>query len=115
MVVRIDPRSPGKSSDSDAFKDPHGHDIGSPSMGGHVGMGRDEGGSFSNRSMPRGGESPDGDHYREKYRPRGGGGGSSDDIPAGSELNDEGTGYAPEDDRDYSDVTVNRNVTSSDR
>ena len=90
---KIDPRSPGKSSQSDDFCDPHGHGVGSPSDGGHVGMGRDDNGGF--KSMSRGGESPDGDAMVDKYRPgRGGGGGSSDEIPSGSELNDDGDGYA---------------------
>jgi hypothetical protein len=93
---KIDPRSPGKSTANDDFCDPHDHGVGSPSMGGHVGMGRDDSGNFSNKSMSRGGESPDGDAMVEKYRPgRGGkGGGSSDEIPSGAELNDEGDGYA---------------------
>ena len=90
---RIDPRSPGKSSQSDDFCDPHGHGVGSPSMGGHVGMGRDDSGGFSNKSLSRGGESEDGDAYVAKYRPRGGGGGSSDDVPSGANLNSDGDGY----------------------
>ena len=92
MIPKIDPRSPGKSSAGDAHCDPHGHDVGSPSDGGHVGMGRDDSGGF--KSMSRGGESPDGDAMVAKYRPGKGGGGSSDSIPSGSELNEEGDDYA---------------------
>ena len=89
---KIDPRSPGKSTAGDEFCDPHGHGVGSPSDGGHVGMGRDDSGGF--KSMARGGESPDGDAMVAKYRPgRGGGGGSSDEIPSGSSLNEDGDGY----------------------
>jgi hypothetical protein len=111
----IDPRKPGASSQSDDFCDPHGHGVGSPSMGGHVGMGRDDDGSFSNKSMSRGGESPDGDDMVAKYRPgRGGGrGGSSDKIPSGASLNDEGDGY---DDSSVDDgYTVNENVVRRSR
>lgn len=94
-MKKIDPKSPGQSTASDDFCDPHGHGVGSPSMGGHVGMGRDDDGNFSNKSMSRGGESPDGDAMVAKYRPgRGKSSGSSDEIPSGSELNDEGDGYA---------------------
>jgi hypothetical protein len=92
-VNKIDPKNPGKSTANDDFCDPHGHGVGNPSMGGHVGMGRDDDGNFSNKGMSRGGSSPDGDEYVSKYRP-GGGGGSSDEIPEGYELNEDGTGYA---------------------
>lgn len=91
-MKKIDPRNPGASTAGDDHCDPHGHGAGSPSMGGHVGMGRDDSGNFSS-NMSRGGESPDGDAMVEKYRPRGGGGRSSDPIPSGSELNDDGDGY----------------------
>jgi hypothetical protein len=91
-MKKIDPRSPGASSAGDEHCDPHGHGVGSPSEGGHVGMGRDDSGGF--KSMSRGGVSEDGDAMVEKYRPGKGGGGSSDEIPAGSELNDDGDGYA---------------------
>ena len=91
-MKKIDPRSPGASTAGDEHCDPHGHGVGSPSSGGHVGMGRDDEGNFS--SMSRGGESPDGEAMVEKYRPgRGGGGRSSNPIPSGSELNDDGDGY----------------------
>jgi hypothetical protein len=89
---RIDPGSPGKSSQTDDFCDPHGHGVGSPSSGGHVGMGRDDDGNFSG-SMSRGGSSPDGEAMVAKYRPRGGAMPDSD-VPVGAELNDEGDGYA---------------------
>jgi hypothetical protein len=87
MVTKIDPRSPGKSSQSDDFCDPHGHGVGSPSDGGHVGMGRDDSGGF--KSMARGGESPDGDAMVAKYRPGRGGGGSSDTIPDTTDYSDD--------------------------
>jgi len=91
-MSKINSSSPGQSSQGDAHCDPHGHGVGSPSDGGHVGMGRDDSGNF--KSMARGGESPDGDAMVAKYRPGRGGGGSSDEIPSGSELNDDGDGYA---------------------
>jgi hypothetical protein len=94
-MKKIDPRSPGASSAGDDHCDPHGHGVGSDSSGGHVGMGRDDGGNFSNSSFSRGGVSEDGDAMVAKYRPgKGGGGGSSDAIPSGSELNEDGDGYA---------------------
>jgi hypothetical protein len=93
-MKKIDSRSPGASSAGDDHCDPHGHGVGSASDGGHVGMGRDDGGNFSNSSFSRGGVSEDGDAMVAKYRPGRGGGGSSDTIPSGSELNDDGTGYA---------------------
>ena len=91
MAPKIDPRSPGKSTAGDEHCDPHGHGVGSPSDGGHVGMGRDDNGGF--RSMARGGVSEDGDAMVAKYRPGKGGGGSSDEIPSGSSLNEDGDGY----------------------
>lgn len=94
-MKKIDPRSPGQSTAGDDHCDPHGHGAGSPSMGGHVGMGRDDSGNFSS-NMSRGGESPDGDAMVEKYRPGrggGGGGGGSYNVPEGSELNADGDGY----------------------
>ena len=91
MQIKIDPRSPGQSSDNDCFKDPHGHGVGSPSDGGHVGMGRDDSGGFS-KAWSQGGKSPDGDAMVAKYKP--GGGGEAKTVDSGSELNDEGDGWA---------------------
>ena len=91
-MKKIDPRNPGASTAGDEYCDPHGHGVGSPSEGGHVGLGRDDSGGF--KSMSRGGESPDGDAMVAKYRPGRGRGGSSDEIPSGSELNEDGDGYA---------------------
>lgn len=90
-MKKIDPRSPGQSSAGDDHCDPHGHGTGNPGMGGHVGMGRDNEGNFSNKGFSRGGESPDGDAMVEKYRPGkgGGGGGSSDTIPDTTDYNDD--------------------------
>jgi hypothetical protein len=93
-MKKIDSRSPGASSAGDDHCDPHGHGVGSASDGGHVGMGRDDGGNFSNSSFSRGGVSEDGDAMVAKYRPGRGSGGSSDKIPSGSELNEDGDGYA---------------------
>jgi len=92
-MKKIDPRTPGASTQSDDFCDPHGHGVGSPSEGGHVGMGRGDDGDFSNSSFARGGVSEDGDAMVAKYRPGKGGGGSSDKIPSGSSLNEDGDGY----------------------
>ena len=86
----IDPKSPGKSTQSDDFCDPHGHGVGNPSMGGHLGMSRDDGGSFSG-SMSRGGSSPDGDAMVAKYRPRGS---APAPMEAGTELNSDGDDWA---------------------
>ena len=91
MRAKIDPRSPGQSTQSDDFCDPHGH-TGSFTSNPHAGMGRDDDGNFSG-SMSRGGVSPDGDDYVEKYRPKGGRA-PSNGVPEGAELNDDGDGYA---------------------
>ena len=87
-MKKIDPRSPGQSSQSDDHCDPHGH-IGAMSPGNHEGLGRTDDGSFA--SMSRGGSSPDGDAMVAKYRPKGG---SSKQAESGSELNDEGDDWA---------------------
>lgn len=81
-MKKIDPRSPGQSSDCDDFKNPNGT-AGGPGAGPHAGMDRDDSGGFSNQTFSRGGVSEDGDRMVEKYRPgkSGGGGGSSDEIP----------------------------------
>jgi hypothetical protein len=107
MVAKIDPRSPGQSTQSDDFCDPHGH-IGSMANSGHENLGRGGDGSFT--SLPRGGVSEDGDRYVEKYRPKGGSRPGSD-IPSGANLNDEGDGYAAND-GDEPAVTVDRNIVS---
>jgi hypothetical protein len=83
----LNPSKPGASSNSDDFKDPHGSCQG-PSGNG---SGRSDDGSF--KSMPVGGKSPIGEEYVSKYRPRGSGGGG-DTLETGSELNDDGTGWA---------------------
>jgi hypothetical protein len=88
---KIDPRSPGQSSQTDEHCDPHGN-IGSMSPSGHEGLGRDGEGNF--QSMSRGGTSEHGDDMVNKYRPGRGGSSSSDKIPSGAELNDDGDGYA---------------------
>lgn len=76
-MKKIDPRSPGQSSDCDDFKNPNGT-AGGPGTG----MGRNDDGTFTNASFSRGGVSEDGDAMVEKYRPgKGGSRGSSDDIP----------------------------------
>lgn len=80
-MKKIDPRTPGASTAGDDHCDPHGHGVGSPSEGGHVGMGRDDDGGFSNSSFSRGGVSEDGERMVEKYRPGKKSGGSSDTIP----------------------------------
>lgn len=64
--TKIDPSSPGQSSQGDEHCDPHGH-IGSMSPSGHEGLGRDGEGNF--QSMARGGESEHGDDMVNKYRP----------------------------------------------
>jgi hypothetical protein len=92
-MKKIDPRTPGASTAGDEHCDPHDHGVGSPSEGGHVGMGRDDDGNFSNKGMSRGGVSEDGDAMVAKYRPGKGGGGSSDSIPSGSNLNEDGDDY----------------------
>ena len=92
-MKKIDPRSPGQSSDDDCFKNPNGT-AGGPGSGPHAGMGRDDDGSFNNKTFSRGGISEDGDAMVAKYRPGRSGGGSSDTIPDGSELNEDGDGYA---------------------
>ena len=89
-MKKIDPKSPGQSSQSDDFCDPHGH-VGAMGAGAHEGLGRTEDGSFA--SMSRGGSSPDGDAMVAKYRPKGGGGGGKQ-VDSGSELNDEGDDWA---------------------
>ena len=83
---KVNPRSPGKSSDSDCFKNPHGSYSGPSSNNAR----RSDDGTFS--PHPRGGESPDGEKMVEKYRPRGSGGGKQ--VESGSELNEEGTDWA---------------------
>jgi hypothetical protein len=88
-MKKIDPKSPGQSSQSDDFCDPHGH-VGAMSPGNHEGLGRTDDGSFA--AMSRGGSSPDGDAMVAKYRP--GGGGSGKQVASGSELNDEGDDWA---------------------
>ena len=88
-MKRIDPQSPGQSTQSDDFCDPHGH-LGSMGNSGHENLGRSGGGSFT--SLPRGGVSEDGDAMVAKYRPKGRASGGSD-IPDGANLNDEGDGY----------------------
>jgi hypothetical protein len=82
----IDPAKPGKSTDSDQFKDPFNQAQG-PSGNG---ASRDGGGQF--KSMSYGGSSPDGDAMVSKYKPRGGGS-SGEQAESGSELNDEGTDW----------------------
>lgn len=98
---RIDPATPGKSTADDCFYDPHGV-FGAIGSGNHAGNSRDGGGSYvdGNASMPRGGVSSWGDDYVGKYRSKGRSP-ANDEVPRGAELNDEGDGYAPEDDRDY--------------
>jgi hypothetical protein len=91
VMPKIDSRNPGQSTDNDCFKDPHGH-VGTFTSNPHAGMGRDDDGNFSG-SMSRGGESPDGEAYVAKYRPRGGGM-PDNGVPEGWELNDDGDGYA---------------------
>jgi hypothetical protein len=90
----IDPATPGKSSADDCHYDPHGT-FGSIGSGNHAGNSRSGEGSYvdGNDSMPRGGVSSWGDDYVSKYKPRGGGGGESSDVPKGAELNDNGDGY----------------------
>ena len=110
MVDKIDPRSPGKSTAGDQFCDPYGR-VGSMANSGHENLSRRSDGSFD--AMPQGGVSSHGDDMVEKYRPgRRAVPRSDNPVPAGSNLNDEGTGYAPDDDRDYSAPTVNRSVTT---
>jgi hypothetical protein len=89
-MKKIDPKSPGASSQSDDFCDPHGH-VGSMGNSGHENQSRSGGGSFT--GLPQGGVSEDGDAYVAKYRPKGESAGDSD-VPEGYELNDEGDGYA---------------------
>lgn len=105
---RIDPRSPGKSTDTDAFKDPYGRIGAGLGNNGHENLGRDGGGRFSG-FMPRGGESPQGDECVEKWRPRGSAPTSSI-VPRGANLNDEGTGYDDSDEGVDQGYTVNKNV-----
>jgi hypothetical protein len=91
-MYKVDPHNPGKSSQCDEFCDPHNRISDDFSGNPHAGMARDSEGNFSG-SMSRGGVSSDGDAFVAKYRPRGGGG-SSDEIPEGYELNSDGDGYA---------------------
>ena len=88
MMNRIDPRSPGKSTQTDEFCDPHGH-IGSMGNSGHENLSRSGSGSFS--SLPQGGVSEDGDAMVAKYRSKGKA--PRSDVPSGGNLNDEGDGY----------------------
>jgi hypothetical protein len=92
--TKIDPRSPGKSTQTDEHCDPHDH-LGDMSPGAHEGLGRDGDGNF--QSMSRGGTSEHGDDMVEKYRPGRKGSSSSDAVPSGAELNEEGDGYADND------------------
>jgi hypothetical protein len=62
----IDSAKPGKSTDSDQFKNPHGTAQGPSGSG----SGRDSGGRYQ-ADMSYGGESPDGDAMVEKYKPKG--------------------------------------------
>ena len=80
-MSKIDPRKPGASTAGDDHCDPHGHGVGSPSDGSHVGMNRGDDGDFSNSSFSRGGVSEDGERMVQKYRPGKGGGGGSSDVP----------------------------------
>jgi len=61
--------NPGATSAGDEHCDPHGHGVGSPSEGGHVGMGRDGAGGFAGQTGT-GGVSPDGEQMIAKYKPR---------------------------------------------
>jgi hypothetical protein len=94
---RTDPSKPGQSSANDCHYDPHGN-FGAIGSGNHAGNGREDSGSF--KSMSRGGSSEWGDDYVKKYKPGGRSAGSSD-VPRGSELNDDGDGYASDSDDKY--------------
>jgi hypothetical protein len=82
----IDPAKPGKSTDSDQFRDPWNQAQG-PSGNG---ASRDGGGKF--QSMSYGGSSPDGEECVRKWKPRGSGS-SGPTADTGYELNDEGTDW----------------------
>ena len=83
----IDPAKPGKSTDSDQFKDPWDQAQG-PSGNG---SGRDGGGRYQ-ADMSYGGKSPDGEAMVDKYKPKGGGS-SGPQAESGESLNDEGTDW----------------------
>jgi hypothetical protein len=87
MVPKIDPAKPGQSTDSDQFKDVWGRSQG-PSGNG---ASRDGDGKF--KSMSYGGDSDDGEAMVAKYKPKGGGS-SGEMAESGSELNDDGDGWA---------------------
>jgi hypothetical protein len=91
-MIKIDPKHPGQSTAGDDFCDPHGH-AGGPGAGPHAGLGRSDDGTFNNSSFSLGGRSPDGEDMVAKYRPKGRSS-SSDEIPEGYELNEDGTDYA---------------------
>ena len=86
--THIDPRNPGASTNNDDHKDPWARSQG-PSSNNN----RSSEGTFAdgNKSLPVGGESPDGDEMVRKYKPKGG---RVPEAESGSELNDDGSDWA---------------------
>jgi hypothetical protein len=95
-MQKINPATPGKSSEF--LASPHDMSV-SPSLGGHVGMSRSSGGSFSkNPSMSQGGPQPDADRYVKKYGP-----GKSGAVPKLGEEYEGSTGRSAQLLRDEED------------
>jgi hypothetical protein len=88
-MKKIDPKSPGQSTATDDFCDPHdrlGDFAGNP----HAGMSRDSSGSFSG-SAGKGGTSSDGEAMVAKYRPKSA---TPETLDTGYELNEDGDDWA---------------------
>lgn len=100
MATKINPATPGQSSATDEYYNPHKM---SHQSAPHSGMGRDSAGTFSGPGGPHmslGGKSPDGEAYKAKYapgtKPAGGStrpkGGQDSTNPALTRPYDEGEG-----------------------